>query len=80
MRRPGVAPRMWHSPLGGWGVRRSSGGRTQIWKLPGDALELILRRCAIAAAITVSRRGADPPTLSELLAHLRGHGAALMKG
>ncbi len=53
--------------LGGAGsdARRAGGG------IPGTALEGVLGRAAQAAAITVSRPGADPPFAAELAAAMR---------
>ena len=42
--------------------------RGQSSGIPLDALERVLHRCAEAAAITVSRPGADPPRRAELFA------------
>lgn len=44
--------------------------RQTIEALDEDQLKLLLHRCAQAAAITVSRPGADPPTRDELAAEI----------
>lgn len=42
------------------------GGREVLATMPADVLGVLLARCARAAAVTVSRPGADPPTRAEL--------------
>ncbi|GAA2516532.1 carbohydrate kinase family protein [Rarobacter incanus] len=43
-----------------------AGKHGELVNLDRDALEAVLSRCAKAAAVTVSRPGADPPTKAEL--------------
>ncbi|MFC8682693.1 carbohydrate kinase [Microbacterium ureisolvens] len=48
-----------------------SAATTAVGGIPLDELEALLRRCAAAAAITVSRPGADPPRRDQLAASAR---------
>jgi fructokinase len=43
--------------------------RSTLRAVDADTLDALLDEAALAAAITCSRRGADPPTAGDLLAH-----------
>ncbi|MGC5221166.1 carbohydrate kinase family protein [Micromonospora sp. DT81.3] len=47
-----------------------AGRRADLRDIDHSVLEAVLRRCATAAGITVSRPGADPPWRSDLTSHL----------
>ncbi|MBB5790059.1 carbohydrate kinase family protein [Jiangella mangrovi] len=56
----GLLDGLWHEELLGGAAR----GRLRV--VPADVVERVVRRATMAAAVTVSRAGANPPTRDEL--------------
>ena len=65
----GLLDGLWHEDLLGGAAR----GRLRA--VPADVVERVVRRATMAAAVTVSRAGANPPTRDELDAVARPAGA-----